>query len=152
MLLATLCARQGYVVCGGTSLAEHSAATYLGTVTVTSPVTVRARSFQNGGRNNATAFDLQTRHATRFCYAATRLTKGVFCNSAIKAAERDHDTVVQTMLQTKKEYRHLVTQLHEGTRPGIGGFAKLRQFLVSPVLVSTSLHLHHHHHHHLLLF
>ena len=33
--------------------------------------------------------------------------KGVFCNSAIKAAERDHDTVLQTMLQTRHEYKKL---------------------------------------------
>ncbi|CAK9079090.1 Sodium channel protein type 11 subunit alpha (NaN) (Sensory neuron sodium channel 2) (Sodium channel protein type XI subunit alpha) (Voltage-gated sodium channel subunit alpha Nav1.9) [Durusdinium trenchii] len=47
-----------------------------------------------------------------FCsFALLNVMTGVFCNSAIKAAERDHDTVVQTMLQTKKEYRHLVDQL-----------------------------------------
>ena len=39
------------------------------------------------------------------------INPGVFCNSAIKAAETDHDTVVQSILQTRKHFQKLVAEL-----------------------------------------
>ena len=36
---------------------------------------------------------------------------GVFCNSAIKAAENDHDLAVQSLVQMRKELKEQVTQL-----------------------------------------
>ena len=36
---------------------------------------------------------------------------GVFCNSAIKAAENDHDLAVQSLVQTRKEMQDQVAQL-----------------------------------------
>lgn len=36
---------------------------------------------------------------------------GVFCNSAIKAAESDHEMVVQTLVQTRQELKDLVSIL-----------------------------------------
>ncbi|CAJ1413383.1 unnamed protein product, partial [Effrenium voratum] len=36
---------------------------------------------------------------------------GVFCHSAIKAAERDHEMVIQSLLQNKKDFRELVSNL-----------------------------------------
>ena len=36
---------------------------------------------------------------------------GVFCNSAIKAAENDHDLAVQSLVQTRKELQEQVVQL-----------------------------------------
>lgn len=41
----------------------------------------------------------------------TAANPGVFCNSAIKAAETDHDTVVQSILQTRKHFQKLVAEL-----------------------------------------
>lgn len=35
----------------------------------------------------------------------------MFCNSAIKAAESDHEMVVQTLVQTRQELKDLVTIL-----------------------------------------
>ena len=37
--------------------------------------------------------------------------RGVFCNSAIKAAESDHEMVVQTLVQTRQELKDLVSIL-----------------------------------------
>eukprot|EP00439_Symbiodinium_sp_Y106_P061690 s2192_g9.t1 len=42
--------------------------------------------------------------------AYARLT-GVFCNSAIKAAERDHEMVIQNLQQNKKDFKALVKNL-----------------------------------------
>jgi len=36
---------------------------------------------------------------------------GVFCNSAIKAAEKDHEMVVQSLLQNRQDFRTLVSNL-----------------------------------------
>ncbi|CAE7670060.1 Scn11a [Symbiodinium pilosum] len=47
-----------------------------------------------------------------FCsFALLNVMTGVFCNSAIKAAERDHDMVLQSMMQTRKEYQDVVSNL-----------------------------------------
>ena len=45
------------------------------------------------------------------CTVHTSANPGVFCNSAIKAAETDHDTVVQSILQTRKHFQKLVAEL-----------------------------------------
>ncbi|CAJ1448643.1 unnamed protein product [Effrenium voratum] len=39
------------------------------------------------------------------------MTTGVFCNSAIKAAESDHEMVVQSLVQTRMELKDLVSNL-----------------------------------------
>lgn len=47
-----------------------------------------------------------------FCtLAVMNVITGVFCNSAIKAAERDHDMVVQALLQNRQEFKTLVSDL-----------------------------------------
>ncbi|CAE7864888.1 Cacna1c [Symbiodinium microadriaticum] len=47
-----------------------------------------------------------------FCsFALLNVMTGVFCNSAIKAAERDHDTVVAQVMQTRKDYQDMVSNL-----------------------------------------
>ncbi|CAE7506229.1 CACNA1F [Symbiodinium natans] len=47
-----------------------------------------------------------------FCsFAVLNVMTGVFCNSAIKAAESDHEMVVQTLVQTRQELRDLVSHL-----------------------------------------
>ena len=38
---------------------------------------------------------------------------GVFCNSAIKAAERDHEMVIHSLLQSRKEFKDLVSNLFQ---------------------------------------
>ena len=38
---------------------------------------------------------------------------GVFCNSAIKAAERDHEMVIHSLLQSRKEFKELVSNLFQ---------------------------------------
>ena len=43
--------------------------------------------------------------AASFFRCRRQVMTGVFCNSAIKAAERDHDMVLQSMMQTRKEYQ-----------------------------------------------
>lgn len=49
-----------------------------------------------------------------FCsFALLNVMTGVFCNSAIRAAERDHDTVVQNIVQTRKDFKKLARQLFE---------------------------------------
>mmetsp|Transcript_42101 Transcript_42101/g.94235 ORF Transcript_42101/g.94235 Transcript_42101/m.94235 type:complete len:170 (+) Transcript_42101:20-529(+) len=46
---------------------------------------------------------------------------GVFCNSAIKAAESDHDLAVQSHLQTRKDLKDQVSQLfHTLDARGVG--------------------------------
>lgn len=44
-------------------------------------------------------------------FAVLNVMTGVFCNSAIKAAESDHEMVVQTLVQTRQELKDLVTIL-----------------------------------------
>ncbi|CAE7670095.1 Cacna1h, partial [Symbiodinium pilosum] len=47
-----------------------------------------------------------------FCsFAVLNVMTGVFCNSAIKAAESDHEMVVQSLVQTRQELRDLVSHL-----------------------------------------
>ncbi|OLP96190.1 Sodium channel protein [Symbiodinium microadriaticum] len=47
-----------------------------------------------------------------FCqFAVLNVMTGVFCNSAIKAAERDHETVVQSLMQNREDFRAQVSNL-----------------------------------------
>jgi len=47
-----------------------------------------------------------------FCsFAVLNVMTGVFCNSAIKAAESDHEMVVQSLVQTRQELRDQVSLL-----------------------------------------
>ncbi|CAE7506244.1 CACNA1S [Symbiodinium natans] len=47
-----------------------------------------------------------------FCsFAVLNVMTGVFCNSAIKAAESDHEMVVQSLVQTRQELKDQVAQL-----------------------------------------
>ncbi|CAE7746352.1 Scn11a [Symbiodinium sp. CCMP2592] len=47
-----------------------------------------------------------------FCsFALLNVMTGVFCNSAIKAAERDHETVVAQVMQTRRDYQDMVSNL-----------------------------------------
>ncbi|CAJ1329781.1 unnamed protein product, partial [Effrenium voratum] len=47
-----------------------------------------------------------------FCsFALLNVMTGVFCNSAIKAAERDHDAMLHSMVQGRREYQELVLSL-----------------------------------------
>ncbi|CAK9043477.1 Sodium channel protein type 11 subunit alpha (NaN) (Sensory neuron sodium channel 2) (Sodium channel protein type XI subunit alpha) (Voltage-gated sodium channel subunit alpha Nav1.9) [Durusdinium trenchii] len=44
-------------------------------------------------------------------FAVLNVMTGVFCHSAIKAAERDHEMVIHGLLQNKKEFKELVSNL-----------------------------------------
>lgn len=44
-------------------------------------------------------------------FAVLNVMTGVFCHSAIKAAERDHEMVIHSLLQTKKDFKELVSNL-----------------------------------------
>lgn len=44
-------------------------------------------------------------------FAVLNVMTGVFCDSAIKAAERDHEMVIHSLLQTKKDFKELVSNL-----------------------------------------
>lgn len=47
-----------------------------------------------------------------FCsFAVLNVMTGVFCNSAIKAAESDHEMVVQSLVQTRQELKDQVSVL-----------------------------------------
>ncbi|CAJ1349132.1 unnamed protein product [Effrenium voratum] len=47
-----------------------------------------------------------------FCsFAVLNVMTGVFCNSAIKAAESDHEMVVQSLVQTRQELRDQVSSV-----------------------------------------
>ena len=44
---------------------------------------------------------------------AGKVMTGVFCNSAIKAAERDHEMVIHSLLKSRKEFKELVANLFQ---------------------------------------
>ena len=44
-------------------------------------------------------------------FAVLNVMTGVFCHSAIKAAERDHEMVIHSLLQNKREFTELVSNL-----------------------------------------
>lgn len=44
-------------------------------------------------------------------FAVLNVMTGVFCHSAIKAAERDHEMVIHSLLQNKREFKELVSNL-----------------------------------------
>eukprot|EP00439_Symbiodinium_sp_Y106_P074583 s2192_g14.t1 len=46
-------------------------------------------------------------------FAVLNVMTGVFCNSAIKAAERDHEMVIHSLLQSRKEFKELVSNLFQ---------------------------------------
>lgn len=47
--------------------------------------------------------------------------EGVFCNSAIKAAESDHEMVVQSLVQTRQELKDQVSVLFHQLLSKTGG-------------------------------
>mmetsp|Transcript_31174 Transcript_31174/g.72005 ORF Transcript_31174/g.72005 Transcript_31174/m.72005 type:complete len:584 (+) Transcript_31174:36-1787(+) len=54
-------------------------------------------------------------------FAVLNVMTGVFCNSAIKAAERDHEMVIHSLLQSRKEFKDLVSSLfHRMDDLGLG--------------------------------
>ncbi|CAJ1405245.1 unnamed protein product [Effrenium voratum] len=104
---------------GTSSIGDEKLAMYFGTIF--SSCTTLFRSLLNGfswydaadALGGVHSFWAQMFHFyMAFCtFAVMNVMTGVFCNSAIKAAERDHDMVVQSLLQNQQEFQSLVHNL-----------------------------------------
>lgn len=91
--------------------------------TVPSSISTLFRSISNGmdwgtAADSLTAIDpiwaqLFNFYIAFISFAVLNVMTGVFCNSAIKAAERDHEMVIHSLLQSRKEFKDLVSNLFQ---------------------------------------